>query len=72
MWIIARDRTLGRVFVGGLGALGVGEMWNEDSERYSDWPGYDEAPERKAPPKGEPWDMIGLLGNVARETRSPN
>ena len=33
----------GWVFLGGLGGLGVGQMWLEGDERFKDYIGYDEA-----------------------------
>ena len=45
-WIIAKDPELGKVLVGGLGALGVGEMWLDDKE-YKEHPDYADAPIKK-------------------------
>lgn len=44
-WIVARDRDRGYVLVGGLGCMGVGQMWFKETERDKNRPGYDEAPE---------------------------
>ena len=46
VWVVARD-TEGRfVILGGLGALGCGEMRFAMEERYRSYPGYEEAPVR--------------------------
>lgn len=45
VWVVARDRERGRVLLGGLGAMGVGEMWFVDADRYVNYVGYDDAPE---------------------------
>src|SRR5271154_1836715 len=47
-WVVARDRTDGWVLLGGLGGMGVGEMWSKETERDQDRPGYAEAPERSS------------------------
>lgn len=45
--VIARDRTTGWILLGGLGSLGVEEMWFlDDGERYAQLAGYTDAPER--------------------------
>lgn len=43
--VIARDRKLGRVLLGGLGIMGVGEMWAVDDGGYTSRNGYVDAPE---------------------------
>lgn len=43
-YVIARTRGNNRVLLGGLGALGVGEMWVDFEERHTGYPGWDEAP----------------------------
>lgn len=56
-WVEARDRQNGRVFLGGLGCLGVGQMWfDDDGSMYQGREGYDGAPER---------DSTGGFGTVA-------
>ena len=47
-WIVARDRQRGYVKLGGLGGLGVGQMWVQEDERHADYPGYADAPEGHA------------------------
>jgi hypothetical protein len=44
-WIAARDRARNRVLLGGLGAMGVGQMWVEERDSHREYPGYDDAPE---------------------------
>lgn len=44
-WIVARDRSRGYVLVGGLGCMGMGEMWCRDEPRYASYPGYAAAEE---------------------------
>jgi len=43
-WIIARDREVGKVVIGGIGAMGIGAVWSseEGNEHYL---GFHEAPE---------------------------
>ena len=42
-FVVARDRKLGRILLGGLGALGVGEMWFDEEPKHTTYPGYAEA-----------------------------
>jgi len=47
-WIVARDRKKGKVLLGGLGAMGVGQMWAIREENcYHNDPGFEDAPEQK-------------------------
>jgi hypothetical protein len=46
MFVVARDRQQGMVLLGGLGAVGVGQMWRPDDGSDKDYPGYDDAPEQ--------------------------
>ncbi len=45
--VLGRDRTKKRVLFGGLGAMGVGQMWSNEGEeeRCSGRPGFEDAPE---------------------------
>lgn len=47
-WIVARDRKDGWVLLGGLGGMGVGEMWSKETEFDKNKPGYEDAPERSS------------------------
>lgn len=49
-WIEARDRYQGYVLVGGLGAMGVGQMWFKEDEGHKSYEGYEDAPEFKYSP----------------------
>lgn len=42
-WVVAK--APGRVLLGGLGVLGVGEMWVKEDPHHKDYPGYAEAPD---------------------------
>lgn len=44
-WVVARDRARGRALVGGLGGMGVGQMWCAE-DGYQDNPGFEDAPEQ--------------------------
>jgi hypothetical protein len=47
-WVIAKDSTVRKVLLGGLGGMGVGRMWTRtDGDHYShaDDPTYADAPE---------------------------
>lgn len=58
--VLARDRTAGKVLLGGLGGMGVGEMWRDERDfprytgdemrDYSRYCGYEDAPEETCPP----------------------
>jgi hypothetical protein len=49
-YVVAKDSKTKRVLLGGLGAMGVGQMWfSNASGSYNDRPGYAEAPEQDAP-----------------------
>ncbi len=45
IFVVARDRGAKRVLLGGLGGMGVGQMWFEEegSEKYF---GFEDAPEQ--------------------------
>lgn len=58
MFIVARDRALEKVLIGGLGCLGVGKMWFHDTGRFDDLDGYIDAGEEDYP--GDCWDTITL------------
>ena len=45
-WIVAKDTVRKRVLLGGLGGLGVGEMWREEQPEHRKYPSYAEAPEK--------------------------
>lgn len=50
IYIVAKDTAKGKVLRGGLGGMGVGQMWCDlDLERDSQRPGWEEAPERSCP-----------------------
>lgn len=44
-FIVAKDTKNRRLLIGGLGCLGVGEMWSEAWDEDKNKPGFDEAPE---------------------------
>jgi hypothetical protein len=47
-WIVARDPDRRMVLVGGLGGIGVGEMWVEEKEHHRSDLTYADAPIRRA------------------------
>ena len=59
-WIIARDRKRARVLTGGLGGLGVGEMWCVMNRADMESPDFADAPERDS------WGGFGT-GDKERE-----
>ncbi len=44
-WIKAKDTKDGYVLLGGLGGMGVGEMWSKTEDRHKENPAYADAPE---------------------------
>ena len=44
-----RDRAHGMVYLGGLGAMGVGHMWVRAEAWHGEYPGWDDAPEAESP-----------------------
>lgn len=48
-WTVARDRTQKKVLRGGLGAMGVGQMWFDETDaekwQWTDEPEWETAPE---------------------------
>lgn len=66
-FVVARDPAKGLILIGGLGGLGVGQMWSSESERHKALPGYDEAPVSDA---GE--GSIAWRENVQREHEALN
>jgi hypothetical protein len=42
-YIVARCPSKNQILIGRLGAMGVGEMWFEETERHRDYSGYDTA-----------------------------
>lgn len=49
VYVIARDRAKHRILIGGLGALGVGQMWFDEEARHATYAGYAEAAEENEP-----------------------
>ena len=45
-WVVAKDTANRRVLIGGLGAIGVGEMWFDMTEEVIGRTGFEEAPEQ--------------------------
>lgn len=42
-WVEAKDTKNKRVRLGGLGGMGVGSMWFEETDAHKEYPGYAEA-----------------------------
>ena len=47
--VVKKDTKKGLVLIGGLGEMGVGEMWFNEDERHAEYPGYAEAPDIDVP-----------------------
>jgi hypothetical protein len=43
-YVVARDPKAGRILIGGLGGLGVGQMWVDEKDDDRTREGYDDAP----------------------------
>ena len=41
VWIVAKKD--GRVLLGGLGSIGVGQMWVDEEQHHKEYPGYNDA-----------------------------
>lgn len=41
--VFARRPSTGEVLIGGLGAMGIGQMWVTEEERHREYPGYADA-----------------------------
>jgi hypothetical protein len=49
IYVVAKDTPNNKVLLGGLGGMGVGQMWSTmDLERDSQRPGWEEAPEQSS------------------------
>ena len=44
-FVVARDKERGKVLIGGLGGMGVGQMWVDETPAHKDYPGYEDAEE---------------------------
>jgi hypothetical protein len=71
VWIEARDRKDGWVLLGGLGGMGVGQMWTKETEDHKKYPGYEDAPEQDAPEQSSIesfgrtlQDLEGMMENI--------
>ena len=42
-FVVARNPSEKKILLGGLGGLGVGEMWFDEEPRHKSYPGYREA-----------------------------
>lgn len=49
IFVVSRDPDWGLVQLGGLGAMGAGQMWVTEQDHERGYPGYDDAPEERAP-----------------------
>lgn len=56
-FVVARNPAEGTILLGGLGAVGVGQMWFTEDEAHKDYPGYADA---------EIIDELATLGEVGR------
>lgn len=45
-WVVARDRARRRVLLGGLGAMGCGQMWFDERPEHAADPTFADAPEQ--------------------------
>ena len=48
--VLARDPVNHCILLGGLGAMGVGQMWVDEEPGHKAYPGYNEAPIRSRKP----------------------
>ena len=66
LWIIARDPASHTILVGGLGGLGVGELWFKEKPIHASYPGYRNAPKQQC--KIEPLeDLLTRLMAIREE-----
>lgn len=52
-YVVARDPSQGKLLLGGLGAMGCGQMWVNEQESHKDYSGYKEAPVSQEIPVAE-------------------
>ena len=48
-FVVARDRAREKVLLGGLGCMGVGQMWFDVTPDRETFDNFDDAPEEDAP-----------------------
>ncbi len=61
-WVEAKDTKSNKVLIGGLGGLGIGIMWFPMGKRHKKLPGFNEAPEKDAPPDYAYTDYADVVG----------
>ena len=50
VWVEAKDLKNKMVLLGGLGCMGVGQMWSPLEKRHRQYPGFKEAVKEVCPP----------------------
>jgi hypothetical protein len=60
-FVVARCPNDGRILIGGLGCMGVGQMWRPERPEDKDRPGYDDAEIVSMSPNSQPFQFN--LGN---------
>jgi len=48
LFVVARNQVTGQILIGGLGGLGVGEMWFPEEPIHKSYPGYYTARENQS------------------------
>lgn len=78
-FVVARDRAAKMTKLGGLGVMGVGEMWSVDEPHYEEFYNWETCPEEKCTeypkclaegPTGRCWGVVGHEGQHHRHTVS--
>lgn len=69
-WIVARDRANKKVLIGGLGCIGVGQMWI-DEDGYQEAPGFNDAPELECKQTETFQNNISAEQNILKEKQKP-
>lgn len=43
VYVIARDPNQKKILLGGLGGMGIGQMWHDEADHHKKYPGYKKA-----------------------------
>lgn len=67
VFVLAQDPASGKILLGGLGVLGVGQMWVSPEPRHQDYIGYSTAVERPQDDEQAFFDSMTAELEILRE-----